>query len=225
MTTYHFSPKSRNVKTGPIPTTTTSDDTCPPSCPMFDTCYAKGGPQLMHWRKVSSGERGGNLTQLCDNVRALPANQIWRHDVSGDLPGIGERINGADLRRLTAANTGKRGFTYTHKHPGTASNAAHIRRANHDGFTVNLSANTLAEADQFADLGIAPVVVTLPIKQTTNTTTPAGRRVVVCPATQRDDVTCESCKLCSVQMRGVIVGFPVHGSRKRIANDQLIARG
>jgi hypothetical protein len=49
--------------------------------------------------------------------------------------------------------------------------------------------------------------------------------VVVCPATQRDDVTCKSCKLCRVQMRGVIVGFPVHGSRKRMANEQLIARG
>lgn len=225
MSTFHFTPKSANVKTGPMPTTTTSDNTCPPSCAMFDTCYAKGGPQAMHWRKVSAGERGTDLAGLLDNVRALEDGTIWRHNVSGDLPGTGERINGADLAKLTAANAGKRGFTYTHKRPHVGNNAAHVRAANHGGFTVNLSANTLSEADQFADLGIAPVVTVLPADQTTNTTTPAGRRVVVCPATQRDDVTCKSCKLCSVQMRGVIVGFPVHGSRKRIANDQLIARG
>jgi hypothetical protein len=225
MTYFHFTAKSANAKTGPMPTTTTSDNTCPPSCAMFDTCYAKGGPQAMHWRKVSAGERGGSLTELCDNIRNLEDGTLWRHDVSGDLPGEGERINGADLRQMTAANTGRKGFTYTHKHPSTGSNAAHIKRANHDGFTINLSANDLSEADEFASLGIAPVVTILPIEQTTNTLTPEGRRVVVCPATQRDDVTCESCKLCSVQMRGVIVGFPVHGSRKRMANENLIARG
>lgn len=225
MTTYHFSLKSANAKTGPIPTTTTSDNTCPPSCEMFDTCYAKGGPQLMHWRKVSAGERGGTITDLLAHIRALPEGQVWRHNVSGDLPGTGERINKVALISIARANKGKRGFTYTHKRPHVARNAAAIREANHLGFTVNLSANSLAEADKFADLGIAPVVTVLPIDQTTNTLTPKGRRVVVCPATQRDDVTCESCKLCSVQMRGVIVGFPVHGSRKRIANENLIARG
>ena len=129
MSTFHFTLKSQNAKTGPMPTTTTSDDTCPPTCAMFDTCYAKGGPQAMHWRKVSDGTRGGTLTELCESIRALPANQIWRHDVSGDLPGTGERINGADLRQITRANTGKRGFTYTHKRPHVASNAAHIKRA------------------------------------------------------------------------------------------------
>lgn len=225
MTYFHFTAKSQNAKTGAMPTTTTSDNTCPPSCAMFDTCYAKGGPQAMHWRKVSNGSRGTDLAGLLAEIRNLEDGTVWRHNVSGDLPGTGERINGAELAKLTAANTGRKGFTYTHKRPHVARNAEHVRAANHGGFTVNLSANDLSEADQFADLGIAPVVTVLPIDQTTNTTTPAGRRVVVCPATQRDDVTCKSCKLCSVQMRGVIVGFPVHGSRKRMANENLIARG
>ena len=48
-------------------------------------------------------------------------------------------------------------------------------------------------------------------------TTPDGRRVVVCPATYRDDVNCKSCGLCQ-KARDVIVGFPAHGARKgRIA--------
>lgn len=225
MTTFHFTPKSANAKTGPIPTTTTSDNTCPPSCAMFETCYAKGGPQAMHWRKVSDGTRGGTLVELAEQIRALPEGQVWRHNVSGDLPGKGERINGGHLNYIAQANKGKRGFTYTHKQPHRYRNAEYIKRANLDGFTINLSANSLAEADKFADMGIAPVVTVLPADASANVQTPSGRRVVVCPATQRDDVTCATCKLCSVQSRNVIVGFPVHGSRKRIADEQLIARG
>jgi hypothetical protein len=224
MTTYHFTPESRNAKTGRIPTTTTSENTCPPSCAMFDTCYAKGGPQAMHWRKVSDGKRGGTITELCDKIRALPEGQIWRHNVSGDLPGIGEFIKGLDLRRITDANRGKRGFTYTHKRPHVGNNAAHIAEANANGFTVNLSSNSLAEADEFLALGIAPVVTILPIDATENTTTPNGARVVVCPATQRDDVTCETCKMCAVRDRSTVIGFPVHGSRKRQANNELTER-
>ena len=224
MSWYHFSPCSRNAKTGPIPTSTTAADTCPRSCPMFSTCYAKGGPQAMHWNKVTNRERGGTLRNLCDHVAALPENQVWRHNVSGDLPGTGERINGRQLQLLVNANAGKRGFTYTHKRPEVADNAAHIARANRDGFTINLSANTLAETDEYLALDIGPVVTVLAADQTENTRTPNGARVVVCPATQRDDVTCATCKLCQVRNRGVVIGFPVHGSRKNQANNELLQR-
>lgn len=224
MNWFHFSPQSRNAKTGPIPTTTTGAETCPRSCPMFNTCYAKGGPQAMHWNKVTNRERGYTLRQLCDDVAALPENQVWRHNVSGDLPGNGERINGKDLQLLVNANKGKRGFTYTHKRPSVGNNAQHIARANRDGFTINLSANTLAEADEYQDLGIGPVVTVLPEDQTENTRTPNGVPVIVCPATQRDDVTCATCKMCAVRDRGTVIGFPVHGSRKRQANNELQQR-
>jgi hypothetical protein len=44
--------------------------------------------------------------------------------------------------------------------------------------------------------------------------------VVICPATQRDDVSCASCQLCQRQ-RTAIVGFPAHGSRHRVINLRL----
>ena len=65
-----------------------------------------------------------------------------------------------------------------------------------------------------------PVVVVLPSTTTANTTTPAGRPVVICPATQRDDVSCASCQLCQRQ-RTAIVGFPAHGARHRVINLRL----
>jgi len=178
----------------------------------------------MHWRKVNDHVRGGDLAYLTANIRALDPGELWRHDVTGDLPGVGERINGRELRAITAANTGRRGFTYTHKQPGIGNNAQHIAEANRDGFTVNLSANTLAEADAYADLEIGPVVTVLPADQTVNTRTPAGRAVIVCPATQRDDVTCKTCKMCEVRDRSTIIGFPLHGSRKRMADIKLTER-
>ena len=73
-----------------------------------------------------------------------------------------------------------------------------------------------------ADHHAGPVVVVLPSTQTANTKTPAGRAVVVCPATQRDDVTCASCQLCQRQ-RDVIVGFPAHGTRRRVIDIKLAA--
>ena len=215
---YHISPKSGNVKTGPIPVTTTSSDSCPPSCPFSGGgCYAKSGPLALHWKKVSEGERGGSLEDLTDFVRALPENQLWRHNQAGDLPGLGERIDVASLRKISKANTGKRGFTYTHKHE-RKGNLRHIKAANDSGFTVNLSANSPQHADDLAETGAGPVVCVLDSATTQNSTTPAGRKIVVCPATVRDDVTCATCGLCARSTRSVIIGFPAHGTAKKKAS-------
>jgi len=217
---YHFTPKSRNSKTGPIPTTVTSAVTCPTACPLKAAgCYAAHGHVAMHWRAVTSGKRGGTLQALCDNIAALPDGTLWRHNVAGDLPGEGDAIDKASMLALIEANTGKRGFTYTHKPPRVGANADLIRFANAKGFTVNLSANTLAHADTLAALNIGPVVVVQDAVEGTraDTVTPGGRKVATCPATYRDDVTCATCGLCAVRDRKVIVGFPAHGAAKRAA--------
>jgi hypothetical protein len=86
-----------------------------------------------------------------------------------------------------------------------------------------LSANNVAHADALYDLGIGPVATVLPEAQTTNTVTPKGRKIVVCPATVRDDVSCATCQLCAKQ-RDAIVGFPAHGSSKRKA-DTVASQG
>lgn len=210
-TSYHMTLKSRNVKTGPIPVTTTSAKTCPPSCAFINAgCYAKGGPLGMHWDKVTKGTRGGSLDALCEQIKTLPSGTFWRHNQAGDLPGEGDVIDQQGLYAITKANHGKRGFTYTHK-PMTPANALAVKAANIRGFTVNLSANTLDHADALVDHNVGPVVVVLASDATENTVTPKGRKVVVCPATQRDDVTCASCQLCQRKGRDCIVGFPAHG--------------
>jgi hypothetical protein len=186
----------------------------------------------MYWRAVTkAGDNGGKATtgrggdvtphtwdSFCDTIATLPDGTLWRHNQAGDLPGIGDKIDEAALTELVDANVGKRGFTYTHKPITNVHNAHAIADANAKGFTINLSANTLAEADTLSDASIAPVVVVLPdtVQGNAPISTPAGRKVAVCPATYRDDVSCSSCGLCQRQDRKVIIGFPAHGaSRKR----------
>ena len=154
-------------------------------------------------------------------IKALPDGQLWRHNKAGDLPGTDESINARQLATLVKANIGKRGFTYTHK-PMNARNASVVRHANKNGLTVNLSADTLKEADTLKAQNIGPVVVVLPANVTTNQTTPAGHKIVICPATNRDNVTCASCKLCAWSERQVIIGFPAHGSKKNQVKSDLI---
>ncbi len=232
-----FVKKSSNAKIGAIPCTTSSRDTCPESCPLSGEggCYAEAGYYTrLNWDKVDSGERGGDWQALCDSVAALPSGQVWRHNVAGDLPHKNQRIDRAKLVQLIDANEGKRGFTYTHHNMAISDNAELVRMANECGFTVNISADSPALADVYASHKLGPVVCIVPDTYARKEkagewaetlseygerigplppTTPKGRRIVVCPATYLDK-TCESCKLCAIPSRSVIVGFPAHGSRK-----------
>lgn len=217
---YHLSLKSANAKTGPIPVSTSMSTTCPPSCPFNrgGGCYAGSGPLALHWQRVTRGERGVTWSEFLDQVRALPKGQLWRHNQAGDLPGEGEEINASAMHQLANATRGQRMFTYTHKH-NNSKNHDIIRDFNQNSDAViNLSANNLAHADYLASLNIGPVCVVLPSEQTTNCCTPSGRRVVVCPATQREGVTCASCQLCARKNRSVIIGFPAHGTGAKKAS-------
>lgn len=210
--------RSRNSKTGPIPVSTSTAATCP-ACPFKGNgCYAESYPLKGRWDEVTDGRRGGTWAMFLDSVAALEEGQFWRHNQAGDLPGIGDDIDAKALADLVKANTGRRGFTYTHKPMTTPRARKAIADANENGFTINLSANDPAHADELADLKIAPVVVVLPstVIGKQRLATPAGRPIVVCPATYRDDVTCKGCQLCQRQ-RDVIVGFPAHGNAKNKA--------
>jgi hypothetical protein len=224
--TYHLTPRSANAKTGPIPVSTTSARTCPPACPFNHAngggCYASSGPLALHWRAVTDGTRGqdlpGFLADLDRTLAAAPPRQLWRHNQAGDLPGTGNRIAPAALRRIAETNArhNARGWTYTHKPMTTATNRRAVEDANRAGFTVNLSGNSLAHADQLAALEIGPVVAVIPAGfKGRRTKTPSGRPVLICPA-QTGPATCATCGLCaSRDPRRPIIGFLAHGTGAR----------
>lgn len=225
--------RSSNKKTGPMPVSISSADTCPHACPLSKArseaagkqgggCYAETGPLSWHWKKVTQGLVGLEYNEFLDTIRGLPENTIWRHNQAGDLPGIGDVLDTNALAALVDANRGKRGYTYTHKPLVGSAERESISRANKRGFTVNLSGNNPAHADELAELDIAPVTTLVPLGTPVKSLTPAGRTIIRCPA-ETSKVNCKECGACAVPGRKSIIGFTVHGTRARVANE--IAKG
>jgi hypothetical protein len=219
-----LTPKSHNRKTGPIPVTTTTPDSCPEICPFkAKGCYAKGGPLRLVWER----SRNGLSTEaFLSKITELPEKILWRHNQAGDLPKVeGEKIDFDFVKRLTEANKGKKGFTYTHHDTDIKENREAIKFANENGFTVNLSGNNLKHADELVKLGIGPVVSVVP-ENFEGKFTPDGNKVVICPATKNEYVNCMTCGLCQKQ-RKAIVAFPAHSVSKKhvskIASGELVA--
>lgn len=224
-----FIKKSSNAKIGEIPASNSARATCPPACPLSGKggCYAEAGFHTrLNWDKLDSGERGTTWGQFLESIRALKQGQLWRHNVSGDLVGHDNHINGPALWDLVNANGDSRGYTYTHYPVDTGDNLEYIRGANVTGFTVNVSTNTVQEAQATQKAHNVPVVTIVPEAYWEQ-----GNRVdnvVRCPAETSDTITCATCKLCAVSTRKDIVAFTVHGTQKRnatrVAQGDIIAR-
>lgn len=194
---YSLTAISSNSKTGPIPTSVSNRGTCPDSCPLKSNgCYADSYYTSMHWNKVTSGERGTDWNGFIQSIKALPKRILWRHNVSGDLVGANDTIDSQALIQLVNANKNKNGFTYTHYPMKLANNRTAVQYANANGFTVNLSANDLNQADDYKALNIGPVVVIVSEDTAKVSYTQAGNKIVVCPAQTNDKTTCSSCTLC-----------------------------
>lgn len=211
---YTITLASSNRKTGPIPTTYTARESCPPSCPQYrGACYAEDFFTRMVWNRTTT--KGMNLDALVRVIESLPMGQLWRHNVAGDLPGEGETVDAYQLGRIVQANRGRRGFTYTHKK--TADAIKWARFATQWGFTVNLSADDAGEADRLAEHGL-PVTCIVPQNTPKHSKTPRGRDILICPAQTVDYMTCALCGLCQRADRRQIVGFRAHGTRARTAD-------
>lgn len=228
---YVLNPVSGNTKTGPMPVSTSNSNTCPDACPIkAKGCYAKYGPVGLHWRKLDNGESKNAVEwpQFIRQVKALSNGSLWRHNQAGDLNGVDNEIDGLTFGQLVAANKGKRGFTYTHypvlgegwKEQG---NRNLIANANANGFTINLSGNDVNHADKLKALNIGPVVVIMPRNATKVSATPAGNKVVICPAENTDKVNCVKCGLCQDSKRDYIIGFRAHGTAAKTV--EVLARG
>lgn len=222
---YHFTRVSHNAKVGPLPVVTASSDTCPNTCPLKGAgCYAEHGPLAIHWKRLDSS--GLNIKELAAHISRLPKRQLWRYGQAGDLPASQE-----DLDTLVNANAHRPVIAYTHRRDYDV-----IERACRKGFHINISCDSLPEVDTVPD-GFS-VVVTLPSefsrgREETLTafrnrlggklkiTTPGGRPIAICPATYVD-VSCASCGLCAASRASdTVIGFPAHGSRKRMIDNRL----
>lgn len=226
--------QSKNSKTGPMPVSMSPSAHCPDDCRLRHTgCYAAAGRIFMHWRRISTrwhdatpAERAELWRQHLATIRSIPLGMMWRCHQAGDFWGRRNRINKPRLLELARANMRRPAIAYSHYRP-TGHNLEAFRAAAELGFHVNMSADNLEEADEFAETGL-PVVVLLPTETAgRTTTTPAGRTVTICPASHRKDITCggglvgdrwtKRCGICANPCHAII-GFPAHGRAKRAAD-------
>lgn len=215
-----FTRISSNTKTGPIGVTMTESKSCPDTCSLKGAgCYARFSFVGTQWRQLDKGTHGIEWDEFIRELSVMPNGYTFRHNVAGDLPHNNGTINREMMLDLIKASKRKTGFTYTH-HEMTIENQAIVMMANYGGFTVNVSCDNLDQVDSMLALGL-PVATILPEVVGKSTVTPKGNRVITCPATYRDDVTCATCggdrPLCARADRGYAIGFPVHGAGKKKA--------
>ena len=218
-----FVSNSENKKTGNIAQTYSPSSTCPTTCPLRNNeCYAGFGNTIIHWKRLDAGKVGIPWDEFLGKVRKIEAGRVWRHNVAGDICKEGSsEIGFGRLKELVAANRGRRGFTFTHA-PLTEINIVALRYANALGFTVNLSADSVMEADAALAHRAGPVVTIIPSDPSLwPSRTPGGHRVVVCPNVTHSK-TCLECKLCAIPDRRVVIGFPSHGTRKKSLDRRLM---
>ncbi len=218
----HLVVTSQNRKLGRIPVSMTDMKSCPTTCTFRNAgCYAEYGQVIMWWRKVA--QRGSPWADFCRAIAALPVGQLWRHNEAGDLPGLENVVDVRALGQLVRANRGRRGFTFTHKPLMRSVERIAVAAANANGFTINLSADNLEDADRLADLGIGPVVTVVSSDAPAGLRTPAGRKLVLCPA-ETHGLTCLDCQLCAHATRKSIVAFRAHGQSKAIVSELVQLR-
>ena len=223
-----FTKLSKNEKTGPIGVTMTESTSCPDSCSLKGAgCYARFSFVGIQWRQLDKGTHGIEWDEFIRELSAMPNGYTFRHNVAGDLPHVNGRIDAVKLLQLVMASNKKLGFTYTHHDMQNPDNLALVLGANKKGLTINVSCDNLDQVDNAIALGL-PVATILPETSGKTTTTPAGNRVVTCPATYSDKVQCSNCgsgkPLCARADRGYAIGFPVHGSGKKQAEKVFILK-
>lgn len=233
-------PKSDNVKTGKMAVSTSWRGSCPKCCAFRGNgCYAEHGPIKMVWDACgrSSNDLDADWQAFMEQIRALPAGTVFRHNQAGDL--IGDMILNGKSNRIhwpTALRLAEecaiakvRGYTYTHypvihqdgSFENVAVNRLVVQEMNRMGFVVNISANSPAHADAILDSGLnVPVCCNLPgdVMKSGKPTirSPGGRTIVICPAMRKKEMTCRKCMACMSATRKPIIGFPAHGTcRKR----------
>ena len=219
---FHFVKKSGNKKTGYMPVTYNSRLSCPDSCIFKNNgCYADNYHTALNWDKVTNGERGGSFKELLQNIKSLKPGTIWRACVAGDIPSNKKgEISRTYIKGITEANKGLKGYTYTHNKLDVGANISLLKTANKKGFTVNISTETEAAADNAVLNNLPAVTVVKSTEQRHRWHTKNNNNVLVCPA-QTSGVNCIDCQLCQHRPKNLIIAFLAHGNMSKLIDKIL----
>jgi hypothetical protein len=215
--------KSGNAKIGDVSTTYQPTTHCV-DCPLKEAkaCYAMHGSAGIHTRRVNRAAAESHASPLrtakqeATGIDALKAQgQGLRIHTSGDCPTNETASVVSNAAERFMARGGGKAWTYTHAW-------RRVRRASWGGVSVLASVESTKDAKRAARRGYAVARVVAKFDGP-KAWTEDGMRWIPCPAQTRDDVTCDSCRLCwdDSKLRGIGAGiaFEAHGSaHKRAAS-------
>ena len=108
------------------------------------------------WKPNMILDDGGDLTalmhkdykELLKNISSLKPGTIWRACVAGDIPANNKgAISRTYINGIIKANQGLKGYSYTHHKLDIGHNIQYLKKANNQGFTINVSCETESQAD------------------------------------------------------------------------------
>lgn len=211
-------PTSSNKKTGNVPTLWVgkTEEEALESCrgcglapaPIGGngSCYAWSG--AVRFGAISARKKAarspGERTIEAAIAGAARSARMLRATGIGDIGRSGVAI--ADYVTGAARSAGLALVGYTHHWREPAVKAAW-------GGRLMASTETLADADRAVNEGWRATVI-VPADAPRTSSTPAGRKVLVCPAqvAEGSGVTCNSCRLCDASRPGPVIAFRAHGN-------------
>ena len=219
--------RSGNEKIGKVSTTYQATTHCV-DCPLkaARACYAEHGMVGFHTRKLAAAVRAAHASPKrsaqheARGIDALRAQgQGLRIHTSGDCPTTEAAEIVADAAERFMARGGGRAWSYTHAW-------RRVSRKAWGGVSVLASVENLRDAARAMRKGWA-VARVVPKFDSDKAWNEGGMRWIPCPAQTRDDVTCESCRLCwdDVKLRAIGAGiaFEAHGSAHKKAAEAVKA--
>lgn len=218
LTNVHIVAQSGNAKTGVMPVTYRTAETCPTTCPFLPRnlggaggCYGTGRIFGIAGKYATSMSTADAISKL---ARAPKGARYMRDRVVGDVVTPTGEFDAPYVAAIAhvAETAGLKVFGYTHAWPMFTADDVQMIKVS--GYVMNASCETENDVRVAVSLGMPTVIAG---DSWTDGDIVGGRRIVTCPAQTRDDVTCASCGLCAKPDRACTVRFLLHGPKAQAA--------
>ncbi len=213
-----YTARSANKKTGDVPTAWVgrTEEEALASCAGCSLapkavggqggCYAWSG--AVRFGAISARKAAAKLPERYTLAAAIKgaarSARMLRLTGIGDIGRSGVAIADSVASEARAAGLALVGYTHHWREAGVK--AAWRGR-------LMASTETLADADRAVNEGWRATVI-VPADAPRTSSTPGGRKVVVCPAQASDrGVTCNTCRLCDASKPGPVIAFRAHGNQ------------
>lgn len=218
-----FVARSKNEKTGPVSVTYASiDGSCPKDCMHRDAgCYAQTGMVGIQTNRLNKNNKTRGRSDAREiareearYIRAAIANgentQAMRLHVAGDCR------TASAARTVSSACEGWNNPVWTYTHAWKV-----VDRENWGNVSVLASVDKSEDISLAFERGYAPAIVVSehPTDGKSFVRAEDNIRIIPCPAQTRENVTCDTCKLCwnaaRLHATRSAISFAAHGVRKR----------